>query len=93
MRISRQHREDEYRRKFTRQVLRSLGVNPENYLPQRQTTAELHRIYAGAGDDGNDELPVMIRALKDSVLNELQGSLIFARPPLGHRQSGGPGGI
>src|SRR5712691_7450919 len=45
-------------------LLRSLGVNPENYLPQRQTTAELHRIYASAGDDGNDELPVNDQSTK-----------------------------
>ena len=29
----------------------------------------------------------------DTVLTELQGSLIFAGPPVGHRQSGGPGEI
>ena len=35
----------------------------------------------------------MIRAIKDSVLKELLGILTFAGPPLGHRQSGGPGEI
>jgi len=93
LRISKQPHEAEYKRKFTTKILQSLGVDPEDYLPQRQTTAEPHRIYAGTGDDGNDELSVMMRALKDSVLKELQGSLIFAGPPLVHRQSGGPGEI
>ncbi len=93
LRIMKQPREAEYRRKFTTQILRSLGVDPENYIPQRQTTAEPHRIYAGPEDEEDYELPVMVRALKDSILKELQGSLTFPGPPLVHRQSGGPGEI
>jgi site-specific recombinase XerD len=93
LRISKQPRESEYKRKFTTQILRSLGVNPENYLPQRQTRAEPHRIYAAPGDEENNELSVVVRALKDSILTELQGSLSFPGPPLVHREYGGPGEI
>jgi len=93
LRISKQLREAEYKRKFTTQILQNLGVNPENYLPQRQTTAEPHRIYAAPEDEENNELSVVVKALKDSILIELQGSLAFTGPPLVHRQSGGPGEI
>jgi len=41
----------------------------------------------------NYELPAVIKALKDSILAELHGSLAFTGPPLVHRQSGGPGEI
>src|SRR2546422_4416800 len=74
LRISKQPREAEYKRKFTTQILRSLGVNPENYLPQHQTTAEPHRICAALKDEDNYELPAVLKALKDSILTELQGS-------------------
>jgi len=88
-----QPRESEYKRKFTTQILRSLGVNPENYLPQRQTRAEPHRIYAAPEDEENNELSVVVKALKDSILTELRGSLAFPGPPLVHREYGGPGEI
>ena len=93
LRISKQPREAEYKRKFTTQILQSLGVNPENYLPRHQTIAEPHRIYTAPEENDNYELPAVIKALKDSILVELQGSLAFPGPPLVHRQSGGPGEI
>ena len=68
-------------------------VNPENYLLRHQTIAEPHRIYTAPEDNDNYELPAVIKALKDSILVELQGSLAFPGPPLVHRQSGGPGEI
>ena len=93
LRISKQPHEAEYKRKFTTQILQSLGVDPEDYLPQRQTTAEPHRIYAAPKDEENNELSVVVKALKDSILTELQGSLTFPGPPLDHREYGGPGEI
>ena len=66
---------------------------PPMIPPQRQTTAEPHRIYAAPEDEDNYELPAVIKALKDSIIVELQGSLAFTGPPLVHRQSGGPGEI
>jgi len=60
---------------------------------KEEETVRLGNSIIGARDEDDYGLPAVIKALKDSILTELQGSLALTGPPLAHRQSGGPGEI
>ena len=74
-------------------MARIVGASSSEIKEALEALAEPHRIYTAPEDNDNYELPAVIKALKDSILVELQGSLAFTGPPLVHRQSGRPGEI
>ena len=76
-----------------KQMARTVGASSSEIKEALEALAEPHRIYTAPEDNDNYELPAVIKALKDSILVELQGSLAFPGPPLVHLQCGGPGEI
>jgi len=76
-----------------KQMARPVGASSTEIKEALEALAEPHRIYATPEYEDNYGLPAVLKALKESILTELQGSLVFPGPPLVHRQSGGPGEI
>src|SRR5947199_9292218 len=71
-----------------KQMARPVGASSTEIKEALEALAEPHRIYATPEYEDNYGLPAVLKPLKDTILKQQPGSLVFPSPPVVPLQDG-----